>query len=96
MRLKAVIVHSGGPEVGHYWVVVRSGEGWVKVDDSKVAAFYAANMDKECFGGTMQTESWDGMPTSANAYVLLYEKYLKEDIVLGQNESKRLIPFDKI
>ncbi len=36
------------------------------------------------------------MGSSTNAYVLLYEKELKSDIVLGGEENKRVIPFDKI
>lgn len=40
-------------------------------------------MESECFGGNFQGDEWGGMGSSTSAYVLLYEKELKPDIVLG-------------
>ncbi len=39
MKLKAIIVHSGSADVGHYIAIVDQGENWVKFDDAKVSTF---------------------------------------------------------
>jgi ubiquitin C-terminal hydrolase len=39
LKLKGIIVHSGGPDVGHYWSIVRKDTSWLKYDDSKVSVF---------------------------------------------------------
>ena len=39
-NLKAIIVHSGSAEGGHYYVIMkRESGGWVKLDDSKITLF---------------------------------------------------------
>ena len=53
-------------------------------------------METECYGGNYQSDDWGGSGSSTNAYVLLYEKEMKTDIVLGDKENKVVLPFDKI
>jgi ubiquitin C-terminal hydrolase len=38
-NLKAIIVHSGSAEGGHYYTILRREKGWIKLDDSKVSFF---------------------------------------------------------
>ena len=72
LKLKGVIVHSGGPEVGHYWTISKKDASWVKFDDSKVTVFPHSSMESECYGGNFQGDEWGGMGSSTNAYVLIY------------------------
>lgn len=46
--------------------------------------FPHSSMESECYGGNYQSDDW-GSGASTNAYVLLYEKEAKRDIVLGSN-----------
>lgn len=39
LKLKGIIVHSGTPDVGHYYSILKRNEGWVKYDDSRVSIF---------------------------------------------------------
>ena len=39
LKLKAIIVHSGSPDVGHYYVILKKNGSWVKFDDSRVTTF---------------------------------------------------------
>ena len=39
LKLKGIIVHSGTPDVGHYYSILKRSEGWVKYDDSRVTIF---------------------------------------------------------
>jgi ubiquitin C-terminal hydrolase len=39
LKLKGIIVHSGGPEVGHYYAILQKESGWVKFDDSRVLVY---------------------------------------------------------
>lgn len=56
LKLKGIIVHSGGPESGHYWALTNRDPGWVKYDDSRVSVFPHSNMENECFGGNMVSD----------------------------------------
>jgi ubiquitin C-terminal hydrolase len=38
-----VIVHSGTPDVGHYYAIIKKDNNWVKFDDARVTTF-GANM----------------------------------------------------
>jgi hypothetical protein len=96
LKLKAIIVHSGGAEVGHYWAITKKDNNWVKFDDSRVMVFPHSSLESECYGGNYQSDEWGGTGASTNAYVLLYEKELKSDVMLGNTEHKVAVPFDKI
>jgi ubiquitin C-terminal hydrolase len=43
LKLKGVIVHSGTPDVGHYYAILKKDNNWVKFDDSRVTSF-SSNM----------------------------------------------------
>lgn len=77
--LKGVIVHSGSADVGHYYSILRPNKIWRKYDDSRVSLFTASDFDSKCYGGSMISDDW-GSGTSANAYVLVYEKVIKNPI----------------
>jgi ubiquitin carboxyl-terminal hydrolase 34 len=39
LNLKGIIVHSGTPDVGHYYSIIKKSNGWIKFDDSRVTSF---------------------------------------------------------
>lgn len=84
MNLKAIIVHSGSADVGHYICIVKQEGRWVKLDDSRASIFVQSNMDSECFGGSFTAgEDWAAIgEQSKNAYVLIYEKEVKNLVKL--------------
>ena len=80
LKLKAIIVHSGTSDVGHYIAILRKGENWIKFDDARVSGFSQSSFEEDCFGGSFIADEWGGSGSSKNAYVLVYEKVLKLDI----------------
>jgi ubiquitin C-terminal hydrolase len=62
--LRGVLVHMGASaNSGHYYSIVKSGDGFIKFNDSHVSP--AESLEDECFGG--EKKSW-------NAYLLFYER----------------------
>lgn len=97
LQLKGIIVHSGTPDVGHYYTILRKGDNWVKFDDSRVSTFAKMQFEEECYGGSWIADEWGGPGSSKNAYVLVYEKVAKNDIELemttGENGvEKKIVP----
>ena len=45
LKLKGIIIHSGTPEVGHYYTILKKGNNWVKFDDSRVSTFAQMQFD---------------------------------------------------
>ena len=80
MKLKGIIVHSGSADVGHYYSILPDGKVWHKFDDSRVTVFPVCDFESHCYGGTWTNEEWGGFGSSVNAYVLVYEKVLKNPI----------------
>ena len=63
-ELRGALVHMGATaNSGHYYSIVKSGDAFVKFNDSHVSA--AESLEDECFGG--EKRSW-------NAYLLFYER----------------------
>ena len=51
-RLKGVVIHSGTPESGHYYSLIRvEGNNWIRFDDSRVTEFNIRDLEEEAFGG---------------------------------------------
>ena len=100
MKLKGVIVHSGSADVGHYYAIVpnNAANGWLKLDDARTTVFPISGFESECFGGTWTAEEWGGFGSSKNAYVLIYEKVLKNEIRLfdEKTEETRCIKYDEV
>lgn len=84
LNLKGIIVHSGSADVGHYYSILPDGKTWHKFDDSRVTIFGQSGFESECYGGNWTTEEWGGFGSSANAYVLVYEKVVKNPIRLSK------------
>ena len=82
LKLKGIIVHSGTPDTGHYYTILKKDKNWIKFDDSRVSTFPTNFFEEECYGGSWVADEWGGAGTSKNAYVLVYEKQLKRDIQL--------------
>ena len=96
LKLKGVIVHSGSADVGHYISIVPNGKSWCKFDDSRVSIFPQSGFEKECYGGTWTTEEWGGFGSSQNAYVLVYEKVIKNPITLHKGEENVIVAYDEV
>ena len=80
LKLKGIIVHSGTPDVGHYYAILKKNNNWIKFDDSRVTTFAQMQFQEECYGGNWIADEWGGSGSSKNAYVLVYEKEMKNDI----------------
>lgn len=80
MKLKGIIVHSGTPDIGHYYAILKKNGNWIKFDDSRVTTFGMSGFEDECYGGNWTPDEWGGSGSSKNAYVLVYEKESKKDI----------------
>lgn len=80
--MKGVIVHSGSADVGHYYSILNQDKTWRKYDDSRISIFTNSGFENECYGGSWTSEEW-GSGSSANAYVLVYEKVVKNPIKIG-------------
>jgi hypothetical protein len=84
-RLKAVVIHIGNSEGGHYYVFIRDDKTneWNEFNDTKVNEFDINELKKEAFGG-FETRTY--MPAGEekvkseqveiikNAYLVFYEK----------------------
>ena len=78
-RLQSVLVHSGGPNGGHYYAFVRplASEQWYRFDDERVTKVKEKQAVEEQFGGLEHnqhpghTPQWK-MPKISNAYMLVY------------------------
>lgn len=79
--LKGVIIHLGTADIGHYYSIIKNNSGkWFEFNDSTVEEYNIANLSKDAFGLPIYDEKI--MPKQIkNAYILVYEKRLSEDIV---------------
>ena len=74
-RLKGVVIHTGTSEGGHYYSIIRRGDGqWFKFNDQTVVPFDEKEIERECFGGLEKDDDWGPVQYSTNAYILFYEK----------------------
>ena len=100
--LKGVTVHIGTAEFGHYYSYIKIKEGkWLEFNDSNIRDFDQKNIDSECFGGSSSSDGADdgwgwsrgGRDNSKNAYILVYERKIKDPIKLvvgDENEKKEV------
>ena len=78
-RLHSVLVHSGGPNGGHYYAFIRplTSEQWYKFDDERVTKVKETEAVEGQFGGSEHqthpghTPQWK-FPKISNAYMLVY------------------------
>jgi len=78
-RLHSVLVHSGGPNGGHYYAFIRplTSEQWYKFDDERVTKVKEKEAVEGQFGGSEHqthpghTPQWK-FPKISNAYMLVY------------------------
>ena len=78
-RLHSVLVHSGGPNGGHYYAFIRplTSEQWFKFDDERVTKVKEKEAVEGQFGGSDHqthpghTPQWK-FPKISNAYMLVY------------------------
>ena len=80
----SVIVHCGGPRVGHYYAYVRpdlkasvdaggGGDGWFEFDDTSVTPASLDSVFESSFGGKTWVNSWGvEQVVTATSYILFY------------------------
>jgi len=94
-KLKGVVNHTGSAEAGHYYSFINLKESkWLEFNDSVVKEFDVKLLEQECFGGSTLTDanddfySWEGKENAKSAYILVYERQMKEPFVLKINEDE--------
>lgn len=92
--MKGVVIHKGTAGYGHYYSLVNhKADKWIKFNDSIIEDFEIRRLPGEGFGGKESednSEFWTGAGidvSSTNAYILVYERLLKKDIVLKFKEE---------
>ena len=72
-QLFEVIIHSGLPNYGHYFCIVKNIENdyWIKYDDANVTIINDVDAKKYFYGSNNNVKEID---TATNAYILLYRK----------------------
>lgn len=102
-KLVGVVIHKGNAEYGHYVSLINANRNdpsrkennqdkWYEFDDSRVTVFDMKKFDEECFGTTEDKEySLNLMMSEPNnsksAYLLVYDKIKKNEIVINFTED---------
>ena len=79
-ELKAVVVHIGTAEYGHYIALVRPKANlnphyWLKLDDTRVSSITYEEVQALSFGGRpYNIPLLGGSAASSDAYLLIYER----------------------
>ncbi|KRW99755.1 Armadillo-type fold [Pseudocohnilembus persalinus] len=67
---------------------------WLEFNDSRVKDFSLKNLESECFGGIIDNDndgfSWNRRDNSKNAYMLVYERKIKEPLRLVYQSHEEL------
>ena len=111
-KLVGVVVHIGTAEVGHYYSYINVNRGdnkagandkWHEFNDSTIKDFDVKTMEKECFGGNSSDASDDtwglgkaGRETSKSAYMLVYERVVKDPLRLVVKDKEDEAFLDKL
>ena len=71
-NLKAVVVHQGFSEGGHYYAFIKDNlsQEWYQFNDTRVNTFDINELKDETFGGKDKNQN----EKNKNAYLLFYEK----------------------
>lgn len=84
--------------MGHYISYIKNDNGkWFEFNDSLINSFNPANIEAECFGGSISYEDeydWEKRENSKSAYLLIYQKVKKSQIemeVKSQTEKAQLL-----
>lgn len=101
-KLVGVVIHQGNAEYGHYTSLINGNRGdprrpdittdkWYEFNDSRVSWFDMRKFQEECFGPAEEKvmSAYSTEPqTSKSAYVLVYEKVKKNDLVMTFTEEQ--------
>jgi ubiquitin C-terminal hydrolase len=98
--LHSVVVHSGKPEMGHYYAFIKSDDDslWIKFNDESVTAAEEFEVFENNFGGDYFSYSQSSfgvfnkqMKTSeSNAYILVYIKSSEKKKILCPIKSEEI------
>ena len=107
-KLKGVVNHTGSAEAGHYYSFINlDGKKWLEFNDSTIKDFDARMLEQECFGGSNgygvsdvsdDYSGWDSKENAKSAYILVYERQIKEPITLkitGKESMETIADLDK-
>ena len=102
-KLVGVVIHRGNAEYGHYTSLININRNdpsrdtkedtWLDFDDSRVTKFNMDNFEEECFGSE-DKETATAYPSldhniSKSAYILVYDKVKKTDIVFTVDKDHK-------
>eukprot|EP01124_Arcella_intermedia_P026994 TRINITY_DN5198_c0_g1_i1.p1 TRINITY_DN5198_c0_g1~~TRINITY_DN5198_c0_g1_i1.p1 ORF type:complete len:2650 (-),score=519.31 TRINITY_DN5198_c0_g1_i1:70-6840(-) len=98
-ELCGVLVHSGSADSGHYYSYIKTNNEnglWYEFNDSRVSSFNVNSLERECFGGTQEVDTWDNAsqkyikrikPIERSAYMLFYKRLTPEPIEYWGDDS---------
>ena len=99
-ELIGVTVHTGTADGGHYYAFIRENSGygkrWYSFNDAEVKPFDANQIASECFGGEMNSRTYDQMTDkfmdlsiekTNSAYMLFYERIDRRKSTSGSSSS---------
>jgi ubiquitin carboxyl-terminal hydrolase 34 len=92
----------GTAEFGHYYSFINvDGERWYEFNDSHIRDFDPSKIESECYGGSSSNEafddawvSWTRGEQSKNAYILVYDRKIKEDLLLEAQTAEELLEIE--
>merc|ERR1719394_424305 len=95
-ELIGVTVHTGTADGGHYYAFIRDRtsvkDKWYSFNDAEVKAFDPSQIASECFGGEMNSRTYDqvtdkfmdlSIEKTNSAYMLFYERIERTDNTEG-------------
>lgn len=99
-ELIGVTVHTGTADGGHYYAFIRDRtsvkDKWYSFNDAEVKAFDPSQIASECFGGEMNSRTYDqvtdkfldlSIEKTNSAYMLFYERVKKPGVEHGAGPS---------
>ncbi len=99
--LRGMVIHTGDANRGHYYSYVqeRAEDGeqgrWFEMNDHNVSTWDIANLDRDCFGGTVEVDPellgpgqhLPPQPKANNAYILFYDRVTPNAVVEKRSEK---------
>ncbi len=100
-ELIGVTVHTGNADGGHYYAFIKDRsstvkERWYSFNDAEVKAFDPSQIAAECFGGEMNSRTYDqvtdkfldlSIEKTNSAYMLFYERIIRSSTPGPSSES---------
>jgi len=100
-ELVGILVHSGNADSGHYYSYIRCKADedqpkWFEFNDSRVVPYNINSMEKDCFGGSQEMDTWDSKAQKhikkikdieRSAYMLFYQRVQPDSVSYWGDDS---------